>query len=85
MFTGIITDVGTVRSVEDSGAGKRLVVTTRYDTAAIEPGVSIACAGICLTVVELGPDWFGVDASLETLSLTTLGEWREETGKRGAF
>lgn len=75
MFTGIITDQGIVRSITGD-AGKRLVITTRYDTASISLGASIACNGICLTVVETGADWFAVDASPTTLDVTTLGLWR---------
>lgn len=74
MFTGIITDVGRVRSVEQRG-DTRFVFETAYDTDAIDIGASIACSGACLTVVEKGPGWFAVDASAETLSKTTLGGW----------
>lgn len=75
MFTGIITDIGRVRSISGE-AGKRLVITTRYDTANIPLGASIACNGICLTVVEIGADWFAVDASPTTIEVTTLGQWQ---------
>lgn len=78
MFTGIITGVGTVRSVTPIGGGQdmRLVVGTPWqDTATIAIGASICCAGCCLTAVELGPDWFAIDASHETLSRTRLGGW----------
>lgn len=75
MFTGIITDVGTVRSVAATEAGRRLTVATRFDLATVEIGASIACAGVCLTVVERGPDWFAVEASPETLAATTVGDW----------
>ena len=74
MFTGIITDLGTVREV--SGQGDLLYrIATSYDTKTIEIGASIAHNGVCLTVVELGPDWYSVQASAETLNLTTMGEW----------
>ena len=76
MFTGIVTDVGRVLRVERRG-DLRARIATAYDTAAIDTGASIACDGACLTVVALGPDWFEVDASAETLGLTTLGEWAE--------
>jgi riboflavin synthase len=76
MFTGIITDVGTVRSVEQRG-DLRLVIATGYDTDTIDLGASIACSGVCLTVVDKGPDWFAVDVSGETLSRTAQGLWRE--------
>lgn len=78
MFTGIITDIGRVRSLEQRG-DTRLVIETRYDTAGVDMGASIACNGACLTVVDKGPGWFAVDASAETLARTTLGTWREGT------
>jgi riboflavin synthase len=78
MFTGIITDVGSVRSVERPG-DTRFVIETGYDTAGVSIGASIACSGPCLTVVDKGPDWFAVDASAETLSKTTLGQWQQGT------
>ena len=80
MFTGIITAVGTVRRLIPLGAGSdmRLVLATPWpDAAAIPIGASIACAGCCLTAVEVGPDWFAVDVSGETLSKTGLGLWTE--------
>ncbi|MBK43866.1 MAG: riboflavin synthase [Roseovarius sp.] len=76
MFTGIITDIGRVVSVERRG-DMRARIGTGYDTARIDIGASIACDGVCLTVVTLGPDWFAVDVSAETLSKTTLGGWTE--------
>jgi riboflavin synthase len=78
MFTGIITDIGAVRAVTPNG-DTRFEIATRYDTATIALGASIACAGACLTVIETGPDWFAVQASGETLSATTLGTWRAGT------
>ncbi len=78
MFTGIVTDVGRVRSVADRG-DRRFVLSTAFDTATIDIGASIACSGCCLTVVETAPGCFAVDASAETLSVTTLGEWRDGT------
>ena len=80
MFTGIITGIGTVRSLLPIGGAQdmRIVIASPWpDTAAIAVGASIACSGCCLTAVELGPDWFAIDASAETLSRTTLGAWRE--------
>ena len=80
MFTGIITAVGTVRRLIPLGQGRdmRLVLATPWpDAAAIPIGASIACAGCCLTAVEVGPDWFAVDVSGETLSKTGLGRWTE--------
>src|SRR4051812_5316388 len=79
MFTGIVTAVGEVRSLTPLGVGQdmRLVIGTPWaDAASIPIGASIACAGCCLTAVELGPDWFAVDVSGETLSKTALGFWR---------
>jgi riboflavin synthase len=78
MFTGIITDVGRVRSVETNG-DTRLVIETAYDTNEIDIGASIACAGPCLTVTDKDDGWFAVDASAETLSKTTLGGWAKGT------
>ena len=76
MFTGIVTDVGTVRKAEQRG-DLRLVIGTGYDTATIELGASIACSGVCLTVVDKGDDWFAVDVSAETTSRTAADHWRE--------
>ena len=75
MFTGIITDLGRVRSLAPGGA-TRIVIETRYDSASIAHGASIACSGVCLSVVDKEPGWFAVDASAETLSRTTIGAWR---------
>jgi riboflavin synthase len=78
MFTGIITDVGQVRQIERRG-DTHVVIATHYDVAAIDVGASIACSGVCLTVVEKGngdENWFAVTASGETLSKTTLANWR---------
>lgn len=78
MFTGIITDLGTVRSVQKSG-DTRIEIETAYNTESIYIGASIACSGPCLTVVEKGPGWFAVEASAETLARTTLGGWQPGT------
>jgi len=82
MFTGIVSDVGRVRSVEKRG-DTRFVIDTAYDPDGIAMGASIACSGCCLTVVEKGTDkgqsWFAVDASGETLSCTVLGDWKVGT------
>jgi riboflavin synthase len=75
MFTGIVTDVGRVRSVEPAG-DVRFAIETAYDMEKVEIGASISCDGCCLTVVDKGPDWFAVTASAETLGCTTLGRWR---------
>jgi riboflavin synthase len=76
MFTGIVTDVGTVRAAEQRG-DLRLQIETGYDTATIDLGASIACSGVCLTVVDKGADWFAVDVSGETVSRTARDLWRE--------
>src|SRR5260221_10896263 len=76
MFTGIVTDVGTVRSAEQRG-DLRLVIGTAYDLDTVDLGASISCSGVCLTVVDKGDDWFAVDVSGETLSKTATGRWRE--------
>lgn len=75
MFTGIITDIGRVRSIEQRG-DTRLVLETRFDMATVDMGASIACNGVCLTVVDKGEGWFAVDASTETLNMTVLGDWK---------
>lgn len=74
MFTGIITDIGEIRAIEQRG-DTRVVLGTRYDTETIELGASIACSGVCLTVVDKGADWFAVDVSAETLACSVLGDW----------
>lgn len=76
MFTGIITDIGTVRSVEQRG-DLRLMIGTAYDLATVDLGASIACSGACLTVVDKGADWFAVDVSAETVARTANGRWVE--------
>jgi riboflavin synthase len=77
MFTGIVTDVGRVRSVRETNRDRRYEIETAYDLATIDLGASISHAGCCLTVVEKGADWFAVEVSAETLSKTTLGGWTE--------
>ena len=76
MFTGIVTDIGTVRSAEQRG-DLRLVIGTDYNMETVELGTSIACSGACLTVVDKGEDWFAVDLSGETVSKTASDHWRE--------
>jgi riboflavin synthase len=78
MFTGIVSDVGQVRAVTPGG-DTAFTIATAYDTGEIAIGASIACSGVCLTVIEKGTDWFSVQASAETLSHTTLGRWRRGT------
>ena len=78
MFTGIVTDLGRVRRLRRAAAGGlELTIATAYDTAEIAIGASIACSGVCLTVVALEPGAFSVQASAETLSCSTVGEWQE--------
>ncbi len=78
MFTGIITDVGRVRQIDQTDDG-RLEITTAYDTSAVDIGASIACSGCCLTVIEKGADWLAFEVSGETRRLTTLGRWQAGT------
>lgn len=79
MFTGIVTDIGTIEAVEDRG-DLRVRVATAYDTATIDLGASIACSGVCLTVVDksaaVAPGWFAVDVSHETVS-RTADQWAQ--------
>lgn len=78
MFTGIVTDLGDVRYVQKRG-DIHIVIGTHYDVTAIETGASMACNGICLTVVDVGDAndrWFAVTASAETVSKTTVGRWQ---------
>jgi riboflavin synthase len=84
MFTGIVTDIGEVIAVRPRGESlHRLKIACRYERASIADGASIACAGVCLTVVGTGEEdgrtWFAVDAAAETLQLTTVGTWRHGT------
>jgi riboflavin synthase len=77
MFTGIVTDIGRIVTTKLSG-DLRARIATRYDVRGIDIGASIACDGVCLTVVALGdqPDaWFEVEISGETVSKTNLGGW----------
>jgi len=85
MFTGIVTDVGEVIAVEARAQGlhHRLKLACAFDQASIVDGASIACNGVCMTVVgsgvENGRTWFAVDAAAETLKVTTVGRWRDGT------
>ncbi|MBU6251861.1 MAG: riboflavin synthase [Alphaproteobacteria bacterium] len=76
MFTGIITDIGTITQVDQRG-DLRLVIRCGYDMAGVDLGASIACSGVCLTVVDKGADWFAIDASAETISKTAAGMWTQ--------
>lgn len=79
MFTGIITDIGTIRELEQTG-DLRARIATGYDTNSIDIGASIASDGVCLTVIALGDDWYDVQISAETVSKTNLSNWT--AGKR---
>ena len=85
MFTGIVTDMGVVEAVSDHrGSLRRLRIGTVYDADTIALGASIACSGVCLTVVAMGhgtagKSWFDVDAAAETLARTTVGSWKVGT------
>ncbi len=83
MFTGLVTDVGQIASVSGADRLRRVRIESHYDPATIELGASIACAGVCLTVVGFGPGasgaWFEIDAANETLEKTTAKDWRPGT------
>jgi riboflavin synthase len=78
MFTGIVTDLGRVRRLRDGDLAE-LTIATSFDASAIPLGASIACSGVCLTVVAVAPGEFSVQASAETLACTAIGEWGEGT------
>ena len=78
MFTGLVSDMGEVRRLEKRG-DTHLIMATHYDVSAMDVGASVACAGVCLTIVDKGTAkdrWFAVTASGETLSKTTIGSWK---------
>jgi riboflavin synthase len=77
MFTGIVTDVGRVRSVRETNRDRRFEIETAFDLATLDIGASVSHAGCCLTVVEKGADWFAVEVSGETLAMSTLDAWAE--------
>lgn len=79
MFTGIITDIGRVRSVAQTERDRRYEIATAWDVSGIDLGASISHSGCCLTVVEKAEGWFAVEVSGETLDKTTLGRWTEGT------
>src|SRR5688572_11128782 len=84
MFTGIVTDMGEVLAVRARGEGlSRLTIACSYPRASIVEGASIACSGVCLTVVgtgnEDGRTWFAIDAAAETMRMTAVGRWRHGT------
>lgn len=74
MFTGIVSDIGTIESIDQRG-DLRVKITCGYDMTGVDMGASIACSGVCLTVVGKGPDWFAVDVSGETVSCTAQGQF----------
>jgi riboflavin synthase len=74
MFTGIVSDIGTVTATEQR-ADQHIRIACHYDMDSVDIGASIACSGVCLTVVEKGPDWFAVDVSGETLSCIAAGQF----------
>jgi riboflavin synthase len=77
MFTGIVTDVGRVRSVRETNRDRRFEIETAFDLSTLDVGASVSHAGCCLTVVEKGADWFAVEVSGETLAMSTLDAWKE--------
>ncbi len=84
MFTGIVTDLGEVRSVHPRANNlSRVTIYTRYPRAELIEGASVACSGVCLTVVDTGEEdgrvWFAADAAAETLAVTGVGRWRHGT------
>ncbi len=84
MFTGITTDIGEVLDVETRGEGlRRIKIACGYPRGSIALGASIACSGVCLTVVDSGEEgggtWFAVDAAAETMKVTTAGRWKRGT------
>ncbi|MCE2509898.1 MAG: riboflavin synthase [Alphaproteobacteria bacterium] len=78
MFTGIIADIGRVRAIAPGG-DTRIEIETGLDLSGLAIGASIACAGVCLSVIDKDKDWFAVQASAETLARTTLGDWKKGT------
>ena len=84
MFTGLVSDIGEVTAIEPRGSLRRMRIACTYPVESIALGASIACAGVCLTVVDMGrmgdQTWFDVDAAAETLAVTTLKDWT--TGRK---
>lgn len=78
MFTGIVTDIGEVVQLDQRG-DLRARIRTGYDMGSVDLGASIACDGVCLTVVDKGDNWFAVDVSAESVARTTIGTWRQNS------
>jgi riboflavin synthase len=78
MFTGIITDIGELRTIRPGG-DTTYIIGTKLDLRDLALGASVACSGVCLTAIERGDDWFAVQASAETLACSTLKDWRVGT------
>jgi riboflavin synthase len=79
MFTGIVTDVGKVTHVVERNDIRRITIATAYDTVTVAIGASINCAGVCLTVVQIGEGTFDVEAAPETLTVTNARDWQVGT------
>lgn len=79
MFTGLVQDIGEIISVKRKNNDVRLRIGCALDLKAEKIGASICCSGVCLTAVEIGPDWFDVEVSAESLSKTVIGTWEKGT------
>ena len=77
MFTGIITDIGIIKAIDNTGGDVRIGIQTTFDLTGVDLGASIACSGCCLTVVEKQEDVFFVNVSAESISKTTIDSWGE--------
>ena len=77
MFTGIVADMGRIRSIKDTEKGRRLEIETTLANETLSIGASVCCSGVCLTAIEHGDGWFAVEAAAETLAVTTVGDWAE--------
>ena len=76
MFTGIVTDIGTLKEINDERGDRRFIIETSFDMDEFKIGASICCSGCCLTIVEKGRGWFAVDVSSETISKTCPIDWQ---------
>ena len=79
MFTGIITHIGTVASIDKSGGDWKIFIQSTINSDKVDMGASISCSGCCLTVIDKQKDWFAFNVSGETLSKTVIGEWNVGT------